>query len=175
MKDFIANKHKDGLSPATIRIFKAFLSCILSEAVNDEIITSNPVFRSGKLIPKTEAKKEINPLSWKEKALFEKTAKGYYPRWYPFFLTALRTGLRLGELTALQPADLDFNGGLIEVRRNYTKGRISTTKSGKIRRVDMSKELSETLKTYLVELKKETLKKGGLKFLNGFSTTMRNE
>lgn len=68
--------------------------------------------------------------------------------------------MRLGELIALQPGDLDFNGGFVEVRRNYTRGRLSTTKSGKIRRVDMSKELSETLKTYLVERKKETLKKG---------------
>jgi integrase len=90
----------------------------------------------------------------------ENTAKEHYPRWYPFFLTALRTGMRLGELLALQPGDLDFNGGFIEVKRNFTRGHLTTTKSGKSRRVDMSKELSATLKTYLVERKKDTLKNG---------------
>ena len=64
---------------------------------------------------------------------------------YPPFLTALRTGLRLGEHVALQPGNLDFNGWSIEVRRSYAKGHLTTTKSGKIRRVDMSEELAETV------------------------------
>lgn len=120
----------------------------------------HPALRTGKLIPKTDLTKDINPLSWDEKAKFENALKEHYPAWYPLFLTALRTGMRLGELIALKLGDLDLNGNFIEVRRSYTKGHLTTTKSGKIRRVDMSKELSETLKAYLVERKKETLKKG---------------
>ena len=83
-----------------------------------------------------------------------------FPKYYPLFLTALRTGMRLGELIALQPGDLDFNGGFIEVRRAYSRGRLSTPKSGKSRRVDMSNGLAETLQKHLVERKRETLKNG---------------
>jgi integrase len=161
VKDFIAQKHDEGLSSGTIRNLKAYLSCILSEAVDDEIISTHPALRTGKLIKrKDDEAKAIAPFTWEEKDLFERTLKEHFPRYYPFFLTALRTGLRLGELIALQPGDLDFNGGFIEVRRNFAKGHLTSTKSGKTRRVDMSKELSETLRAYLVERKKDTLRHG---------------
>jgi len=152
-------KKKKRLSAGTIRILKAYLSSILSEAVDDEIIAFNPAARTGKLIKKGKAK-EIFPFTWDEKATFEKAMQQYFPRYYSLFLTALRTGMRLGELIALRPGDLDFNGGFIEIRRAFSRGRLTTPKSGKSRRVDMSNGLAETLKQYLISRKTETLKKG---------------
>ena len=96
----------------------------------------------------------------KDKSKRLKTIKDHFPRFYPLYLTDLRTGLRMGELIALKPGDIDFNNNFIEIRRNCVRGRIDTPKSGKVRRVDMSKELSHVLKSYLAERKKETLKKG---------------
>jgi integrase len=159
VKDFIHEKFKEGLSSGTVKNLKAYLSAILSEAVDDEIINFNPASKTGKLIKKTD-KEEINPFNWEEKVTFEDAMKKHYPRHYPLFLTALRTGLRLGELIALQPGDLDFEGGFIEIRRSFSKGRLTTPKSGKSRRVDMSKGLAEVLRVYLTERKKETLEKG---------------
>jgi integrase len=152
-------KKKKRLSTGTIRNLKAYLSAILSEAVDDELIAFNPAARTGKLIKKGKAK-EIFPYTWEEKAQFEKAMQQHSPRCYPLFLTALRTGMRLGELIALQPGDLDFNGGFIEIRRAFSRGRLTTPKSGKSRRVDMSNGLAETLKQHLVSRKTETLKKG---------------
>jgi integrase len=68
--------------------------------------------------------------------------------------------MRLGELVALQPGDLDFNGGFIEVRRAYSRGRLTSPKSGKGRRVDMSSGLAENLKQYLTVRKRKALKNG---------------
>jgi len=152
-------KKKKRLSAGTIRNLKAYLSSILTEAVDDELIAFNPAARTGKLIKKDKAK-EIFPFTWEEKAKFEKAMQQQYPRYYPLFLTALRTGMRLGELIALQPGDLDFNGGFIEIRRAFSRGRLTTPKSGKSRRVDMSNGLAETLKQHLVSRKKEALRKG---------------
>jgi integrase len=45
----------------------------------------------------------------------------------------------------MQFGDLDFRGRFIEVRRSYTCGRIELPKNGKIRQVDMSIHLAETL------------------------------
>ncbi len=160
VKKFLYDKQHEGLSPASVRNLKAYLSCILNQSVDDEIIKANPASRTGKLIKKADRTKEVNPFTWEEKALFESTAKEHYPRYYPLFLTALRTGMRVGELIALQPGDLDFRGNFIEVRRSCVRGRMSTPKSGKVRRVDMSKQLASVLKTYLTERKKEALKKG---------------
>jgi integrase len=173
IKDFIAEKQqqqiiagkgkkkkKKRLSAGTIRNLKAYLSAILAEAVDDELIDSNPAARTGKLIKKADRNKDISPFSWEEKVLFEDTLKEHFPRYYPLFLTALRTGMRIGEIIALKPGDIDFNGKFIEVRRSCVRGNISTTKSGKIRRVDMSAELRAVLKSYLIARKEEALKKG---------------
>lgn len=159
IKAFINLKRKEKLSSGTVRNLKAYLSSILSEAVDDELIEFNPASRTGKLIKKDD-KEEIRPLTWEEKTLFEESVKEHYPRHFPFFLTALRTGMRLGELLALKPGDLDFNRSFIEVRRNWVKGKITTPKNGKSRPVDMSKQLKRVLKGYLVDRKKEALKKG---------------
>ena len=65
---------------------------------------------------------------------------------YALFLTAIHTGMRSGELAALQWGDIDFNGKFLVVQRSYSHGRISNTKTDQIHRVDLSKALMKTLK-----------------------------
>jgi integrase len=153
-------KEKDILKSESVRRLKAYLSCIFSQAVDDELIETNPVSGTGKLIKKTDKTKNIEPLNWEEKTLLEDSIKTHFPRYYPFFLTALRTGMRLGELIALKPGDLDFNGSFIEVKRSVVRNIEGSPKSGKIRRVDMSADLKSVLTQYLTFRKKETLEKG---------------
>jgi integrase len=63
------------------------------------------------------------------------------------FLTALRAGLRNGQLIALKWGDIQFgespddSNPYILVQRNYAQGRFTTPKSKKSRRVDLSKQL----------------------------------
>ena len=78
---------------------------------------------------------------------------------YPFVSLLARTGLRLGEAIALQWGDLDFHSRFIEVRHTWSGGKLTSSKSGKTRRVDMSRQLTDTLKALLLERKKETLRK----------------
>jgi len=54
---------------------------------------------------------------------------------------------------------LDFNSRFIEVRRNVTRGKIETPKSGQLRRVDMSLQLMTVLKELSRRRKEEYLKK----------------
>ena len=79
---------------------------------------------------------------------------------YPLFLCALRTGLRLGELLALQWDDLDHHGRFIEVQRNYTRRVVAAPKSGESRRVDMSRELTQALKDLYTERQLEAAANG---------------
>ncbi len=80
----------------SVKNIKRYLSSILSEAVDDELISENPALNLRKLIKRQEQEAEINALSWEEKALFEDAIQKHFPRYYPLFLTALRTGLRVG-------------------------------------------------------------------------------
>lgn len=52
VKDLIHKKMKQGLAPNTVKNIKGYLSCILNEAVDDEIIVNNPALKTGKLIKK---------------------------------------------------------------------------------------------------------------------------
>ncbi len=161
VKEFLFVKQGEGLSHASVKNLKAYLSCIFSQAEDDEIISKNPVSKTGKFIKKPEEiEDKIIPLTWEEKTKLEETVKDRYPKHYPLVLMALRTGVRIGELLALKPEDLDFEGRFIKVRRNYVRGRITSTKSNKMRKVDMSPQLANVLKSYLTERKEEALKKG---------------
>jgi integrase len=60
-----------------------------------------------------------------------------FPRWAPWVLCALRTGLRLGELLALEWGGVDFHGGFL-VQRNFAKGIMTSPKTHQRRRVEMS-------------------------------------
>lgn len=62
------------------------------------------------------------------------------------FVTAAFTGLRLGELLALQWEDIDFSGRAIRVRRSYSpQGRVTAPKSGKIRAVPLVGDVAGSL------------------------------
>lgn len=54
----------------------------------------------------------------------------------------------------------NFNGRFAEVRRGINDRHVSTPKSGKSRRADLSAKLTEALKAHLVDQKKETLRRG---------------
>lgn len=88
------------------------------------------------------------------------TAQRHAARHYPLFLCAVRTGLRLGELLVLQWSGLDFQGRFLLVQRNYTHGKVTTPKSGEVRRVDMSKGLAQTLVDPRVERQLEASANG---------------
>ncbi len=140
-----------GQSPKTMQNIVRCLSSLLSHALEDGHIAVNVALKPGKFLPKVTKRHKIAPLTREEVALLIGTAKAKLPRYYPLFLCAVRTGLRMGELLALQWDDIDWQGRFIEVQRNYTHFRLTTPKSGESRRVDMSRELAQTLRDLLTE------------------------
>jgi len=84
-----------------------------------------------------------------------------YPGLYPFYLTAFRTGMRLGELLAMEWGDIDFDSKYIDVRRALKNGKLgaTATESG-MRRIDMSDQLIEELMRHRNEQKKKAVVDG---------------
>ena len=93
-------------------------------------------------------------------ALIVTTAERHFGRWHPWLLCALRTGMRLGELLALQWGDIDWNNRFIAVRRNIVRGTLTTPKSHRRRRVEMTPQLADVLLAWRRVQRKRWLKKG---------------
>jgi integrase len=66
--------------------------------------------------------------------------------------TALKTGMRLGELSALTWGDVDLVGKVIRVRRTYTGGHLTTPKNHERRDVDLTADLIDLLGAWWGEL-----------------------
>src|SRR5262249_45525155 len=115
---------------------------------------------AGKFLPKIQKRRGINPLTREELAQFLIHTKVVAPTLYPLFLCAARTGLRQGELLALQWEDVNLVGRFLEVRRNFTHGRLTTPKSGEPRQVDLSRELTATLETLQLDRQLEAVSQG---------------
>jgi integrase len=135
------------LSPRTLDGVKILVSFVLAGAVDDEIIPTNPGRDLRVMKGVSRKEDEINPLTEEEAAKllveFQTFLGGKY---YAAAYCLLATGLRIGELEALQWGDVDFNGNFLLVSRSHRKGRITATKTGKRKRVDLSPRLAEMLR-----------------------------
>jgi len=130
-------------------------------AIDEEILQANPV--SGilkRLNLERDKRLKVEPLTYQEVDLFLNNSAKHFPEYYVFFLCALRTGMRLGEILALNWGDVNWNGKFINVEKSFRRGKVDKTKNGKDRRVDMSDQLIEALRGLHARRKREALKEG---------------
>jgi integrase len=162
IRELIRAKKEEGFSQSTIRNMLAPVRGMFFQAIEDGTSHQNPAARIGKLNKraKDDPKKRIDPLTREEIQIMLQTAStDKYRPYYALFLCAVRTGIRQGELVSLKGKDLDFNGRFVHVQRNLSRGSISATKNGKDRRVDMSRQLAETLNDMLSKRRAEALRR----------------
>lgn len=144
IESYLAEKLKEGqLSATTIGYHLRVLKTVLKRAVLWGYLRSNPADS----IEKPKARKaEMDFLSPEEIKLFlAQVDKDYYA----LFLMAILTGMRRGELLGLKWGDIDWNSGLVFVRRSLWRGQLVSTKSERAARaIVMSPKLAKTLKLH---------------------------
>ena len=163
IKNLIAALVEAGLAKASIQLIIAKLRAVLNHAMEDELITKNVATKCSKFYAQAPVRhEEIQPLNPEEVGLFLQAVwnRDVSRKHYPLFLCAIHTGMRSGELAALQWGDIDENGRFLTLRRSYVSGRIQATKTGRIRRVDLSDALLQALRDHKKTMRQEWLKKG---------------
>jgi integrase len=172
VSDFVVAKKKAGLKTATVNGIKNCLGAMFKRAIHpDGYIKDNPA--RGVEVPRRpdeEGPKEADPFDFDERDILEATFKQDFPAYYPMIVCAFRTGLRPGELIALQWGDIQWPGrlpdgrvmpGTLTVRRNMTTNRVTTPKSKTSRReVRMTSGLVEVLEKHRRDVIEKTLRKG---------------
>ncbi len=143
-----ARKIEEGLNPNTVGNLQSLLSGALNQAVDDGLIPSNPASRVKKATSRGET--PMRALSYEEASRLIAAVEG--TREEALIILALRTGMRQGELAALRWEDIDLSGkASITVKRSAdtrTKTRISTTKTGKERKIRIGPRTAKVIKAH---------------------------
>ena len=120
---------KAGQAGKTIKNKHGFLSAVMDRAARKHLVPANPC--KGTRLPRTETDPMVF-LTHDEYARF----LGYFtPYWQPLVTVMFSTGLRWGEVTALQVRDLDLDHAALSVSRAWKDGGVlGPPKSKKSRR-----------------------------------------
>ena len=148
VKEFLQKKVA-GLAPSTVKHFKSVISGVLGVAMDEGALQSNPAKQLGKWTRERNIEEDVDPLTREELRRLLDAIRIHYPAHYDFALTLARTGMRLGEVKALQWGDIDFVNRCIRVERSFSMRQIGKPKSGKGRRCDMSRQLALALQERL--------------------------
>ncbi|GCE23280.1 tyrosine-type recombinase/integrase [Dictyobacter kobayashii] len=105
----------DGISPNTIHLIHTILSAALNDAVRWHRIALNPCKH---LTAPRAQRTEMKYLTHEQAIQLVEAAKGY--RIEQIILLAVSLGLRKGEILGLRWDDIDFNQGILTVRRTVS-------------------------------------------------------
>ncbi len=151
-----------GLSRSSIEQARNVISGVCEFAIDGEYITENPCVgvmrRLG--MPRCKSREPVDIFTADEVALILETCRKMRLDFYPIFLTAFRTGMRIGEVLALRWDDVNWRNRYILVQRSFRNSRLTPTKNGKTRKVDISDQLYFALKRLSAQRKEEALKDG---------------
>jgi integrase len=140
-----------GASKNLLKSIKTSINLVYNWGLEEGIIkgisaqNKSPVFGLA-LEPKDEKMKPILTLEEVRKLLLD--AKIHQHPWYPIWAFALSTGMRSGELMALEWGDIDEKSGIIRVSKSFNKRFkiVKCPKNGTWRNVDINSKLMELIK-----------------------------
>lgn len=102
VKDLVESLGKRGLAKNTVRLALTAVRSVLDAAMEDGLILANPAVRLGRFVKSQKPEHEARALTAREARQLLRTAKEWCPQHHPMLLTAVRAGLRRGELVALR-------------------------------------------------------------------------
>ncbi len=139
IEEFKSKKQGQGLENKSINNLLGVIGKCLRTAYEWEIISKIPNIKPLKVNPK-----EVIYLNEKEyNYLLEVTQnEGIF---YEMLLFTLRTGVRIGELLALEWTDINFNNKTVVIRRNIVNGIVGTPKNNKFRTIYLAEDIYSLL------------------------------
>jgi len=175
LKALILAKRKAGYARDTVRLIRAAISTVLTEAVDDELILANPALRLMAKSGGKEERKRKSEAPEKVKAMDGQTLEAFLmaarssseparpkgghgwrsgthsPIFSALFVTLAKTGLRPSEAIALTPFDLKPVQKLIRVSKAVNDDREPRgwTKTGLNRSVEITEELVAELQAHI--------------------------
>jgi integrase len=122
--DLFVSKINQGLSARTVSEIRGRLYAIFNFAVARDYISLNPMMGISQDLALTPASSAatVRAFSDNQRSLFMDTAAKEDPEMFPLLFCLDRTGLRIGEATALKPEDVDLDKRDLHVCRTWVSG-----------------------------------------------------
>ena len=144
----LTERYGEGLSDRMVRMCHTTCRSALEKAVQDGLIRTNPAIGC-KLPPKRAREMQVLDRDELQRFLIQAQAENYYE----LFLLDLATGLRRGELMALQWDDLDFETGVLNVNKQVyqVNGELQFSEpktKNSIRKIVLPPSVVEVLREY---------------------------
>ena len=154
----VLNRMKqEGYSGGYIDNTRKVMNMLFEQAYKNGMIVTNPVSRS--VLPKTEEREASSRRALTEQELkaFLECVERRKPFYAPLFYVGFSTGMRIGEINALEWQDIDFeameihvNGTMIKISgKEYQKGPVKTGSSK--RTIPLLPEIAKRLKKHKLE------------------------
>ena len=119
---FITEKSERLLDPKTIKNYISFVSSVFEYAVHLRLLKENPCKNS--LLPKMKKKELVMFTLEQAKRFLDILDKEEVPLKYKaFFMLAIFGGFRRGEILGLEWNDIDFETGIIHIRRTTNRSK----------------------------------------------------
>ena len=142
---------QSGMKNKSINNLIGFLTSCFNYAIENRLISEKPITKKHKQ-PKKHDK--IQYLSEDEMHLFKQAIKDFPPSKRLALLLDLHTGLRIGELMALEWSDIDFKNKTLSVDKQYYRRKITTPKTiESVRKIDLDDVILKELAEYKASLK----------------------
>ena len=121
-----------GLSNKSINNVISFLRSVYKNGITDKLVSQNPANDIKKLPKNVQPAKFFNIEQMQE---FERIIETFPLERYVPLLVDLYSGMRISELIAVERCDLEVAECCINVNKQYYKGRLTSTKTGKSRKI----------------------------------------
>ncbi len=143
VEEYVVRKSRERLKPKTINNHLGHLGVLMKAAIREGYADRNPVPEVSKL---KVGEQEFDWLRQEEADQFLAASAVQDPAYFPLFLVAVRTGLRLSELLGLRWRDVDLGRKEVRVSHARVRGHDGHTKSGKNRQVPLPAQAVEALR-----------------------------
>ncbi len=112
-------------SNSVIKKISGALRLAFDKAVILNVVLNNPYAINGLInIPRSSRQdKKVDALTVEEQKLFVAELEKNYDEYTDIFYVTIYTGMRIGEILALSPADIDLDNNLIYVNKTLTKDK----------------------------------------------------
>ena len=114
--DEIEQTHTPFVAQLCLKIGRA----VLNYALKHKVIKENKFRVVNNIVVSPQEKRHLTEVQEKEVL---QACRELYPKYYSLFATLMGTGMRIGELLALEVTDVNFENKSIKVNKQFTKGK----------------------------------------------------